>query len=73
MRFQISKGGADRFQVEPDFTQTRNGKIVGSTHWEDAEGRRHERFQVITVGDDGKIADLQGFATRRSAERFARR
>jgi hypothetical protein len=31
-----------------------------------------ERFQVITVRD-GKIVDLQGCASLRAAERFARR
>jgi hypothetical protein len=73
LRFQIEKGGADRLQVQPDFTETGSGKIIGSTQWQDAEGRRHERFQVITLRGDGKIADMQGFASRRAAERFARR
>jgi hypothetical protein len=39
--------------------------------WQDDDGRRHERFQVLTLRD-GKIADLQGCKSRREAERFAR-
>jgi len=35
-----------------------------------ADGRAQERFQVITLRD-GKIADMQGCASRRQAERFA--
>jgi hypothetical protein len=47
-------------------------KIIGSTQWRGADGRRHERFQVLTLRD-GKIVDMQGCASRREAELFARR
>jgi len=47
-------------------------KILASTVWLGADGRRVERFQVLTIRG-GKIADMQGFASRRQAERFARR
>jgi hypothetical protein len=47
-------------------------RIIGSTVWLDDDGRRVERFQVLTIRD-GKITDMQGFASRRQAERFARR
>jgi hypothetical protein len=74
LQFQIRKRGASsRLEVTPEFTLTSTGKIIGSTLWQDADGRRQERFQVITLRDDGKIADMQGFASRREAERFANR
>jgi hypothetical protein len=46
--------------------------IIGSTKWLGEDSRRQERYQVLTFRD-GKIVDLQGCATRRHAERFARR
>ena len=58
-------------QVQPEFTQV-GDKIIGSTKWFGVNGRRQERYQVLTVRD-GKIVDMQGCATRRQAERFARR
>lgn len=57
-------------KVQPEFVQF-GDKIIGSTHWPE-EGGRRGRFQVLTIRD-GKIADMQGFASRRQAERFARR
>lgn len=72
MAFQIGKHGDDRFKVEPDFEQVSDDTIIGSSAWSRAGGRRQERFQVVTMRD-GKIADLQGFSSRRQAERFARR
>ena len=71
MTFQIRKRGARRIQVQPDFSQL-GDKIIGSTQWLGADGRRQERFQVLTVRD-GKIVDIQGCGSRREAERFARR
>lgn len=47
-------------------------KIIGSTAWADADGRRVERFQVLTIRD-GKIVDMQGCKSRREAERFTRK
>lgn len=72
MQFQIQKRGERRIEVQPEFTQVGADKIIGSTQWLGANGRRHERFQVLTVRD-GKIVDMQGCASRREAERFARR
>ncbi|HEU4612432.1 MAG TPA: hypothetical protein VFS15_10160 [Kofleriaceae bacterium] len=72
MQFQIEKRGAQRIDVQPEFLHVGSDTIIGSTHWLGDDGRRHERFQVITLRN-GKIADIQGCATRRSAERFARR
>ena len=71
MSFQIRKRGDRRITVQPEFTQL-GDKIIGSTRWLGADGRRHERYQVLTLRD-GKIVDMQGCATRRQAERFARR
>lgn len=72
MTLQIKKQGAHRVEVRPDFVMVGDDKIIGSTQWLGADGRRHERFQVVTIRD-GKIADLQGCSSRREAERFARR
>ena len=66
MRFQIKKRGGRRLEVQPEFMQV-GDKIIGSTHWLDADGRRQERFQVITLRG-GKIADMQGCSSRREAE-----
>ena len=72
MKFQIQKRGERRVEVQPEFEQVGDDKIIGSTQWLDTDGRRQERFQVITLRG-GKIADMQGCCLRREAERFARR
>jgi hypothetical protein len=72
LTLQIKKQGAHQVAVQPDFVVVGDDRIIGSTTWLGADGRRHERFQVVTIRD-GKIADLQGCASRREAERFARR
>ena len=72
MKFQIQKRGERRIEIQPEFTLVGDDKIIGSTQWLDAGGRRNERFQVLTLRD-GKIVDIQGCASRREAERFARR
>ncbi len=59
-------------RVQPEFTQVGDDVIIGSTQWRDGKGRRHERYQVLTLRD-GKIADMQGCRSRGEAERFARR
>ena len=71
MTFQIQKRGENRVEVQPEFTQV-GDKIIGSTRWLAADGTRGERYQVLTLRD-GKIVDMQGCASRRQAERFARR
>jgi hypothetical protein len=58
--------------VQPEFTQVGGNTIIGSTQWLGADGKRHERYQVLTLRD-GKIIDMQGCASRREAERFAHR
>jgi len=58
-------------EVQPEFTRVGDDRIIGSTAWVGEDGARRERFQVLTVRD-GKIVDMQGCATRRQAERFAR-
>jgi hypothetical protein len=72
LAFQIEKRGERRIEVQPEFTQVGESKIIGSTQWMGADGVRQERFQVVTLRD-GKIVDMQGCASRRAAERFARR
>jgi hypothetical protein len=71
LKFQIAKRGERRIEVQPEFTQL-GDKIIGSTQWLAADGRRHERFQVLTIRND-KIVDMQGCISRREAERLARR
>ena len=72
MQFQIQKRGERRIEIQPEFTQVGDDTIIGSTQWLGDEGQRQERFQVLTLRD-GKIVDMQGCASRRDAERFARR
>jgi hypothetical protein len=69
---QIRKRGAREVEVQPELTEVDGSTIIASTAWLDDEGRRQERFQVLAVRD-GKIVDVQGCASRREAERFARR
>ena len=70
MTFQLRKrGGPPR--VQPEFVLVGDDKIIGSTIWTGDDGRRQERYQVLTVRGD-KIVDLQGCRSRREAERFAR-
>ena len=72
LKFQIQKHGEPRIEIRPEFTEVDDDRIIGWTRWLGADGRRHERFQVLTLRD-GKIVDMQGCASRREAERFARR
>ena len=72
MTFQIRKRGQRRIDVQPEFTMVGADKIIGSTTWRGVDGKRQERFQVLTLRD-GKIVDMQGCSTRREAARFARR
>ena len=58
--------------MQPEFEQVGDDRIIGTSSWLDTDGRRQERFQVITLRD-GKIADMQGFTSRRQARRFANR
>ena len=72
MTFQIKKRGERRIEVQPEFVQVGDNRIIGSTQWMGADGMRDERYQVITLRD-GKIIDMQGCASQREAKRFARR
>lgn len=69
LQFQLTKGRG--FEIRPEFTQI-GDRIIGSTRWVDQDGRTGERFQVLTIRG-GKIVDMQGCASRREAERFARK
>ncbi|MBV8480877.1 MAG: hypothetical protein JOY72_11320 [Actinobacteria bacterium] len=72
MQFQIDKRGGRRRAVRPEFTVVGADRIIGSTVWVDEDGRRIERYQVLTIRED-KIVDIQGCETKREAERFATR
>ena len=72
MKHQITKRAENRLQVQPEFTQVGDDKIIGSSEWMGTDGRRQVRYQVLTFRD-GKIVDMQGCSSRREAERFARR
>ena len=71
MSFQIQKRGERRVEVQPEFTRVGDDVIIGSTQWLNENGARQERFQVLTIRD-GEIVDMQGCASRRQAERYAR-
>ena len=71
MSFQIHKRDRRSIEVEPALTRFDENTIVASASWLDTDGRRRERYQVLTLRDD-KIVDIQGCATRQQAERFAR-
>jgi hypothetical protein len=58
LKFQIRKRSDRQIEIQPQFTQI-GDKIIGSTQWLGADGRRRERFQVLTVRDR-KIVDMQG-------------
>lgn len=58
-------------EAQPEFTLVGDDRVIGSTQIADDSGKRVERYQVITFRD-GKITDMQGFTSRRRAERFAR-
>jgi hypothetical protein len=72
LTFQIQKRGARGLNVQPEFTQVGEDKIIGSTQWIGADGKRQERYQLLTLRD-GKIVDMQDCRSRREAERFASR
>jgi hypothetical protein len=72
LKLQIRKRGRGRIDVRPEFARVGEDTIIGSTRWLDADGDCQERFQVLTFRE-GKIVDLQGCASRREAERLARR
>jgi hypothetical protein len=57
--------------VQPRFELVGDDRVIGSALYVDADGKRQERYQVITFRD-GKIVDMQGCASPRAAERFAR-
>jgi hypothetical protein len=71
LQFQIDKRGGRTPKAQPEFTLVGDDRIIGSTVWLDEDGRRIERYQVLTIRD-GKIVDMQGCETRRQAARFAR-
>jgi hypothetical protein len=71
LQFQLHKRRAHQAPITPEFQQF-GDKIIGSAPWSQPRDRHHERFMVFTVRN-GKIIDMQGFDSRRDAERFAQR
>jgi hypothetical protein len=69
LAFGIEKQGRGPI-VQPEFQRIGEDRIIGSAMRLGDEPQ--ERFVVLTIRD-GKIADMQGFRTRREAEQFARR
>jgi hypothetical protein len=72
LQFAIDKRGGRLPPVEPEFTFVGDDMILCSTIWVNDDGTSSDLFQILTVRD-GKIVDMQDCATRRRAERFARR
>jgi hypothetical protein len=72
LKIQIMKRGEPRVEAQPEFTRVGDNKIIGSTQWTGDDGTRHQSYQVLTIRGS-KIIDMQGCASRRDAERFARR
>jgi hypothetical protein len=72
LTFQIQKHAGKPPSVSPEFTQVGDDQVISSSTRSDDQGKQVERYQVITFRE-GKIADMQGFSSRREAERFARR
>jgi hypothetical protein len=71
LAFQQQKRGGRPLQITPEFLEV-GDKVIASAPWPVSGDRRVERFMVFTVRD-AKIVDMQGFTSRREAERFARR
>ena len=72
MQRQIDKLGSHGFDIRPEFTEIGGDKIVGSSSWRNPDGRREERYMVLTIRG-GRIADMQACGSRRDALRFAKR
>ena len=70
MKYATKKRGEHNVAFDPELISVSEDVVVGATHWLDDEGKRRERYQVLTV-QDGKIVDMQDCKTRRQAERFA--
>jgi hypothetical protein len=71
LQFQRRKLGARQTRISPEFVQV-GDKIIGSAPWGSAGEPQRDRFMVLTIRND-KIIDMQGFTSRRDAERFANR
>jgi len=72
LQFQLAKRGDRPRTITPEFQVVGDDTIIGSTEWLAPDGSRGERYQVLKVRGE-KIVDIQGCASRREAERFARR
>jgi hypothetical protein len=69
---RISQRVGRRLRPRTEFRHAGADTIIGTTVLLDDQGRRHERYGVLTLRG-GRIVDMQGCRSRRQAERFARR
>jgi hypothetical protein len=71
LHFQLNKPGRRPPEITAEFVQV-GDKVIASAPWGAPGDRRQDRFMVFTFRQ-GKIVDMQGFASRREADRFATR
>ena len=55
------------------FTEVGDDKIIGTAQLTDEYGKPRDSNPVVFTFRDAKIVDMQGCASRREAEQFARR
>ena len=68
------KAGSGGWKIEElSLTQVGEDKVIGSAQLVDDEGQSRESNTVVITFRDGKIRDMQGCASQREAEQFARR
>lgn len=68
------RAGSGGWKIDTlSLTQVGEDKVIGSVQLVDDEGKPHESNPVVITFRDGKIRDMQGCASQREAERFARR
>jgi hypothetical protein len=71
LQLQRWKRGARPGEITPEFVQV-GDKIIVAAAPGGPGASRQERCVVLTTRD-GRIVDMQGFSSRRDAERFAHR
>jgi hypothetical protein len=66
LKFQATKHEGRPPEIRSEHTTVGEDKIIGSTLWVGADGRRQERYHVLTVRDGNIVASR---AARRGAKR----
>lgn len=72
MQYAIERKATGRFRLPQEYEELDGGMVLAHSEWDVPEGGSESRHIVLTLRE-GRIADMQGFATRREALRFARR